>query len=58
MDEFSSHFEQEFSLVVVPSSSVTPSTVWYIDSGTSPHMTDVGRQFSKLTKMTLDIEVC
>ena len=38
VEEFSSQFEQEFSLIAGLSSSVTPSTVWYIDSGASRHM--------------------
>ena len=34
VEEFSSHFDWVFSLVVGLSSSVTSSIVWYIDSGT------------------------
>ena len=38
--EFSTKFE-EFSLVVCLSTSATSSNVWYIDSGSSHHMTGV-----------------
>ena len=46
VDEFSAQFDQEFSLVVGLSTSTSPSTVWYIDSGASRHMTGVGGQFT------------
>lgn len=57
VDEFSTQFEQEFSLVVGLESSTTPSTIWYIDSGASRHMTGVRAQFSDLTDRALDIDV-
>ena len=57
VDEFSAQFDQEFSLVVGLSTSTSPSTVWYIDSGASRHMTGVRGQFSDLTKRALDIDV-
>ncbi len=57
VDEFSSQFEQEFSLVVGLYTSTTPSTVWYIDSGASHHMTGVRGQFSDLIERALDIDV-
>lgn len=56
VEDFSCQFEQELSLIVGLSSSVTP-TVWYIDSGASRHMTGVRGQFAELTERTLDIEV-
>jgi hypothetical protein len=38
IEEFSSRFDHEFSLVVVLVTSVTSSTMWYIDNGASLHM--------------------
>jgi hypothetical protein len=57
VDEFTSQFEQEFSLVAGLSSSTTSSVVWYIDSGASRHMTGVRSQFSELTERTLETDV-
>jgi hypothetical protein len=57
VDEFTSQFEQEFSLVAGLSSSTTSLVVWYIDSGASRHMTGVRSQFSELTERTLETDV-
>jgi hypothetical protein len=57
IEEFSSRFDQEFSLVVGLATSVTSSTMWYIDSGASRHMTGVREQFSDLAERALDIDI-
>ena len=41
MEEFSTKFDKEFSLIVCLSSRTTTSDTWYIDSGASRHMTAV-----------------
>jgi hypothetical protein len=57
VDEFSAQFEQKFSLVTGLSSSTSSSIIWYIDSGTSHHMTGVRSQFSELIERALDTDV-
>jgi hypothetical protein len=44
VDEFSTKFEKDFSLLVCLSTSATSTSVWYIDSGASCHMTGVHEQ--------------
>jgi hypothetical protein len=47
IDEFSSRFDDDFSLIACLSSSGTKATrVWHIDSGASYHMTGVREHFS------------
>jgi hypothetical protein len=41
VEEFSTKFDKEFSLIVCLSTRTTHSDVWYIDSGASRHMTGV-----------------
>ena len=60
IDEFSSKFDEDFSLIAFLSSSSTQATgVWYIDSGASYHMTGVREHFSSFREeeMTFDIEM-
>jgi hypothetical protein len=57
VDEFAARFENEFSLVACLSSS-TSSCIWYINSGSSSHMTGVLDYFSSLKEeMDLVIEM-
>ena len=57
VDEFSARFEKEFSLLACLSTSALSTSVWYIDSGASSHMTGVREHFTYLTKSDLDLEV-
>ena len=57
LEEFSSKFEREFSLIVCLSSCSGSSRVWYIDSGASTHMSEVREVFSKMTERDIDVEV-
>ena len=50
MEEFSSKFDREFSLIACLSTCSVSSRVWYIDSGASTHMTGVRECFSELSK--------
>jgi hypothetical protein len=47
-DEFASQFERECSLIVCCSTIESPSSVWYIDSGASSHMSGVRENFTDL----------
>jgi hypothetical protein len=48
--EFSTKFDKEFSLIVCLSSRTTIPDTWYIDSGTSRHMTTVHEHLTDLTQ--------
>jgi hypothetical protein len=56
-DEFASQFEREMSLLVSLSTVETPSSVWYIDSGASSHMSGVREHFTDLTKFVIKLEI-
>jgi hypothetical protein len=56
VEEFSTRFEKEFSLLVCLSSRASSTSVWYIDSGASCHMTGVCEYFIDLTEIE-DLEV-
>jgi hypothetical protein len=56
VEEFSTRFKKEFSLLVCLSSSATSTSVWYIDSGASRHMTYVCENFLDLIEIE-DLEV-
>ena len=56
VDEFSTRFEKEFSLVTCLSSSMA-SSVWYIDSGATCHMRVVRELFTSLTGKDLDLDI-
>jgi hypothetical protein len=56
VEEFSTKFDKEFSLVVCLSTRTTHSSVWYIDSGASRHMTGVHEHLTNLTQIS-DLEV-
>lgn len=57
VDEFFTRFEKEFSLLVCLSTSATSTSVWYIDSGVSNHMTGMREHFTDLTESRVDLEV-
>ena len=46
IDDFASNFEREFSFIASLSITITPSSIWYVDSGASYHMTSVREHFS------------
>jgi hypothetical protein len=56
VEEFSTKFDKEFSLVVCLSTRTTHSDMWYIDSGASRHMTGVRENLTDLTQIG-DVEV-
>jgi hypothetical protein len=49
VEEFSTNFDREFSLILCLSSRTTTSDTWYIDSGASRHMTTVREHLTDLT---------
>jgi hypothetical protein len=51
VEEFSTKFDKEFSLVVCLSMRTTHSDTWYIDSGVSRHMTGVREHLTDLTQI-------
>jgi hypothetical protein len=51
VEEFSTKFDKDFSLVVCLSTRTTHSSVWYIDSGASRHMTSVREHLTDLTQI-------
>ena len=57
VDDFASHFENEFSLVVCLSTSTVPDAVWYIDSGASRHMTGVRDCFTEFSSSAVEMSV-
>jgi hypothetical protein len=57
VDEFSAKFEKEFSLVACLSSTSVSTSVWYIDSGASSHMTGVREYFTDLSEGDLDLDI-
>jgi hypothetical protein len=56
VEEFSTKFDREFSLIVCLSSRNTTSDTWYIDSGASHHMTKVCEHLTDITRCG-DVEV-
>ena len=57
MEEFSSKFNREFSLVTCLATCLVSSSVWYIDSGASTHMSGVQECFTKLNDRGVSVEV-
>jgi hypothetical protein len=49
VEEFSTKFDKEFSLIACLSSRTTTPDTWYIDSGASRHMTVVREHLTDLT---------
>jgi hypothetical protein len=56
VEEFSTKFDKEFSLVACLSTRTTHLDMWYIDSGASCHMTGVREHLIDLTQIG-DVEV-
>jgi hypothetical protein len=50
VEEFSTKFDKEFSLIACLSSRTTTTDAWYIDSGASRHMTAVREHLTDLTQ--------
>ena len=57
MEEFSSKFDREFSLVTCLATCSVSSSVWYIDSGASTHMSGVRECFTELNEQGVFVEV-
>ena len=57
LEEFSSKFEREFSLIACLSSCSGSLRVWYIDREASAHMSGVREVFSEITERDIDVEV-
>jgi hypothetical protein len=51
VEEFSTKFDKEFSLIVCLSMRTTHTDIWYIDSGASLQMTGVHEHLTDLTEM-------
>jgi hypothetical protein len=51
VEEFSTKFDKEFSLIVCLSMRTTHTDTWYIDSGASRHMTGVREHLTYLSEM-------
>ena len=56
VEEFSTKFDKEFSLIACLSSRTTTPDTWYIDSGASRYMTSVREHMTDLTQCG-DVEV-
>jgi hypothetical protein len=56
-DEFIDIFERDFSLLICLSMSATSTSVWYIDSGVSNHMTSVCKNFTNIIENDVDLDV-
>ena len=50
MEDFSTKFDKEFSLIACLSLRTTTLDTWYIDSGASRHMTTVREHLTDLTQ--------
>ena len=57
MDENFSKFEKDFSFVACLSSSSVPTSVWYINSCPSSHMTGVREKIIDISNKDLDLDV-
>jgi hypothetical protein len=56
VEEFTHRFEKEYSLLVCLSSRASSTSIWYIASSASRHMTSVREYFTDLTEIG-DLEV-
>jgi hypothetical protein len=50
VEEFSTKFDKEFSLIACLSLRTTTTDAWYIDSGASLHMIEVREHLTDLTQ--------
>jgi len=57
VEEFSTKFEKEFSLLVCLSSSVASMSVWYNDRESSHHMTGVHEHITNFIERGVNLEV-
>ena len=58
IDSFASQFEMEFSFIASLSFTVvSSSTVWFVDSRASRHMTGARQQFTQFSEKELNLEV-
>ena len=58
VDDFSTkEIDREWSLISCHSSSTSSTSIWYVDSEASSHMTGVKKHFTDLTETWLDLEV-
>jgi len=57
VDDFVAIFDLECALVVSLATHVTSSRAWFIDSGTSCHMTGVREHFTSLLEDDVDLTV-
>lgn len=57
MDEFCTKFATEFALVVSLATSVTSSSVWFVNNGVSCHVVGARKHFTSLTEDDIDMEV-
>jgi hypothetical protein len=51
VEEFTHKFKKEYSWLVCLSSIASSTSIWYIHSGASQHMTSVREYFTYLTKI-------
>ena len=57
VDDFAVEFEREFSFIAILFTTVTPSSILYVDSGVSCHMTSVREHFSEYNEKKPHLEV-
>ena len=57
LEEFSSKFEREFSLIACLFTCSGSSRVWYIDNGASTRMYGVREVFSEIKERDISVEV-
>jgi hypothetical protein len=56
-DEFPSQFERECYFIVCCSTVETPSSIWYVDSEASNHMSGVREHFTDLGDLEIKLEI-
>jgi hypothetical protein len=57
MNESTTKFEKDLSLVYYISTNMIPRDAWYVDSGASRHMTSTQQLFSSLKKQDSRVQV-
>ena len=57
VDEFSTEFEKEFSLIAYLSTCSVSSIVWYINNGASTYMSGVRGCFSEFYEKGVNVDV-
>jgi hypothetical protein len=56
-DEFASQFERDCSLIICCTTVESPSNIWYIESGSSSHMSSVREHFIDLRDPEIRLEI-